>query len=307
MEEQMKRTKSIIAVMLTLALVLAFVPMTAHAGVSTGTVTVTVTNATFDGAPSDRQGEFMREEVALTSGMTVEDAINQACNNAEIAIVYNSYGIIESIGGLGQNPEALASGWFCAINNWFADTGTSDIEAQDGDWISLEYTNGISWDVFGADVGSVWGDYTKTLKSLNSDFGNLTPAFSSDKHDYTLTLPEGTDNIVVSPLATNRNFIVKTFVGETEYKLFDEISVSKGTQITIICGDPTWPSMNKPDSVEAETYTITIAYEAALDGEEVIATDDSPKTGDSGMLLPLAMLFSLSTIAMAVTARRRHN
>lgn len=298
----MKRTKRSFIVVLILALMLSLIPTTSFAAPSPviGSVTVTVTNATYAGAPADRQGEFLRETVELTEDMTAGDAIKKACLAAGLEVTgIDDAGYITSVGGLGANPEApFSSGWFMAINNWFTDIGVT-ASLEDGDWISIEYTNQKDWTTFGLDIGGIYGDYTKTLKSISFNKGKLSPAFSAETQEYTLTVPAGTTKLLATPLAYNRNFMVKTFIGETEYGLFDEIPVTAGSKVTFVCGDPTWPSMNKPDSIEAETYTFNIAYEAAL--------DDSPKTGDSTMLLALVLLFSLATIGMGLTVRRRTN
>ncbi len=58
----------------------------------------------------------------------------------------------------------------------------------------------------------------KSLTALEFDAGTLAPAFSKDTTNYTLTVPAGTDSLLVTPTAYDKNFQVRTYVGTTEYK-----------------------------------------------------------------------------------------
>lgn len=106
------------------------------------------------------------------------------------------------------------------------------------------------------------------MKALKVSVGTLNTAFVKDTHAYTLTLPAGTSSVTVTPTATNKNFQVRTSVGNTQYKRTAAIPVAQGTVITVKCGDPSWPSMNggsygKADSVPAQSYTLTVDMPAA--------------------------------------------
>ena len=318
----MNKTRKMFAAMLALAVMLAFIPTTALAETEPGIAMVSISNNTFEGGAWT--GEYLSAIVELTPGMTMGDVVKEACDQAGVSVTGATVaegGFISDIDGLGTGDAGGWSGWMFTVNNWFNTTGLSEL-AQDGDWISVQY----SVDGMGGDLGSIFypteDANNKTLQEMVFDAGTLAPDFASDVYNYTLTLPEGTDSLFVMPLAFNLNYQVRTSVGGTEYKLMDGVPVTDGTVITVVCGDPSWPSMNNgtfgtgAEDVAGETYTITIAYEEAVDnggidenGEpEVTATeDDSPETGDSGMMLPLAMLFSLAGVAMAVVARRRTN
>jgi Domain of unknown function (DUF4430) len=318
----MKKTRKMFAVMLALALMLAFIPTTALAETEPGIAMVSISNNTYEGGAWT--GEYLSAIVELTPGMTMGDVVKEACDQAGVSVTGATVaegGFISDIDGLGTGDAGGWSGWMFTVNNWFNTTGLSEL-AQDGDWISVQY----SVDGMGGDLGSIFfpteDANNKTLQEMVFDAGTLAPDFASDVHNYTLTLPEGTDSLFVMPLAFNLNYQVRTSVGGTEYKLMDGVPVTDGTVITVVCGDPSWPSMNNgafgtgAEDVAGETYTITIAYGEAVDnggvdenGEpEVTATeDDSPETGDSGMLLPLTMLISLAGVAMAVVVKRRTN
>ena len=318
----MKKTRKLFAVMLALALLLVCIPTTALAETEPGIAMVSISNNTYEGGAWT--GDYLSAIVEITPGMTMGDAVKEACDQAGVSVTGATTaegGFISDIDGLGTGDAGGWSGWMFTVNNWFNTTGLIEL-VQDGDWISVQY----SVDGMGGDLGSIFfpteDANNKTLQEIVFDAGTLAPDFASDVHNYTLTLPEGTESLFVMPMAFNLNYQVRTSVGDTEYKLMDGVPVADGTVITIICGDPSWPSMNNgvygtgAEDIAGETYTITIAYADAVDnggidenGEpEITATDDnSPETGDSGMLLPLAMLFSLAGVAMAVTVRRRTN
>lgn len=328
-EEKMRKTKKIFAVMLTLALMLVFIPTTAQAATDPGVVAVTVSNNTFEGA--DWTGELFTTFIDLEPGMTLGEAVKAACDQADVSVTgatvaEGSY--IMDIDGLGFGDAGGYSGWMCSVNNWFNLNGLSD-PAQDGDWISVQY----SADGMGSDLGSFFppdeNANNKTLQQIVFDQGTLDPEFAPDIHSYTLTVPTGTEGLFVMPLAFNLNYQVRTSVEGTEYKLMEGVPAADGTVITIICGDPQWPSMNNStgndgsgaEAFPAETYTITIAYEDVVDdgdgdsdenGEpEVTSTeDDSPKTGDANMMIPLAMMAGLVGLAgagAALAVKRRTN
>ena len=113
---------------------------------------------------------------------------------------------------------------------------------------------------YGDDLGGSWGNNDTTVKALTFSAGELSPAFHKDTHSYTLKLAADVSSVVVTPTASNKNFQVRTSVDGTEYKRTAEIPVADGTVITVKCGDPSWPSMNK--GAEAHEYKITVSQEA---------------------------------------------
>lgn len=316
----MKKTRKMFAVMLILALTLVFIPTTAQAVTDPGVATVSISNNTFEGG--EWTGEYLSAIVELTPGMTMGDVVKAACDEAGISVTGATVaegGFISDIDGLGSGDAGGWSGWMFTVNNWFNTIGLSEL-VQDGDWISVQYSE----DGMGGDLGSIFfpteDANNKTLQELVFDAGTLAPEFAPTVHNYTLTVPAGTDTLFAMPLAFNLNYQVRTSVGGTEYKLMEGVPVSDGTEITMICGDPSWPSMNNggfgtgAEDVAAETYTVTIAYAEVVDnggidenGVPEVTTDSSPKTGDTGMLLPLAMLLSLIAVVMSVITKRRTN
>lgn len=213
--------------------------------------------AAWEGTLVDTWVDLNAESTAMNCIVAALDSINVECKGADS-------GYISSINGLGANGLA---GWMGTLNDWFTSTGFSTFSVADGnlkagDEIRVMYTlNG------GEDLGGSWSNNDKTVKSIVTSAGTFSPAFDKDTHEYTLTVPQGTESITVTPTASNKNFQVRTFIGTTEYGRSDQIPVSDGTKITVKCGDPSWPSMNggeygTADSVPAEEYSITIKEEA---------------------------------------------
>jgi LPXTG-motif cell wall-anchored protein len=322
-EEQMKKTKKIFAAVLTLAMMLVFIPTTALAETEPEIAMVSISNNTFAGG--DWTGDYLSAIVELTPGMTMGDAVKAACDEAGVSVTGATAaegGFISDIDGLSTGDAGGWSGWMFTVNNWFNTMGLNEL-VEDGDWISVQY----SVDGMGGDLGSIFfpteDANNKTLQALEFDYGTIEPAFDPDTHDYKLTLPAGTDTLFVLPLAFNLNYQVRTSVDGTVYKLMDGVPVAEGTVITIVCGDPSWPSMNNgtygtgAEDVAAETYTVTIAMEAAVDNggidengepEVVVTQDNSPETGDSNTMLLLSMIASISALAAAgvvMTARKK--
>ncbi len=180
-------------------------------------------------------------------------------------------GYIMSINGFSASGM---SGWMGTLNDWFTSEGFAAFNAADGtlqsgDEIRIMYTcNG------GDDCGGSWNNNDKTLAALSFSVGELSPAFDAGTHEYTLTVPYGTTALYVTPTAANKNFQVHTFVGDIAYKRSQPVPAADGTVISIVDGDPSWPSMNggsygTADSVPAEVYYVTVVYEVPVTTVEV--------------------------------------
>ena len=154
------------------------------------------------------------------------------------------------------------------LNDWFTNYGFGAFTVAagtlgSGDEIRIMYTrNG-----YGADLGGSWDNHIKTVKALTFSAGELSPAFDPDTHEYTLTVDKGTDSVLVTPTASNKNYQVRTYVGETEYKRTAMVPTVDGTTITVKCGDPSWPNMNH-DNEPAQVYTVNVK----------VKSDDKPVT-----------------------------
>ena len=262
--------KRIVSLLLTLVMVLSLVPMSVFAADNhDGQVHVIVENTTYsvaEGAPWD--GTLVEEWIDLDEDSTMMGCVVKALekNGCEQTGAENNY--ISSIQGLGQFDGGDMSGWMGTLNDWFTNRGFGDFTVAagtlgSGDEIRIMYTrNG-----YGADLGGSWDNHIKTVKALTFSAGELSPAFDPDTHEYTLTVDKGTDSVLVTPTASNKNYQVRTYVGETEYKRTAMVPTVDGTTITIKCGDPSWPSMNEGNE-PAQVYTVNVKVES----------DDKPVT-----------------------------
>jgi len=284
------------ALLLTLMLVMAFMPLTANAENDTIEVTVVVSNTNFtDGTWT---GELFSTTVEQAAGITLGDAVKAACDAEGVSVTGATVaegGFVTDINGLSSGAAGGYSGWMVTVNDWFNTTGLGAL-AEDGDLISVQY----SQDGMGGDLGSIFFPVedanNKTLQALTFSEGTLAPEFAAATKEYTLTLPKGTTSINVSPKAFNLNYQVITSIGETTYKLLQAVAVKDGDVITVTVGDPEWPSMNNgsfgtgAENVPAEVYEITIAMDGA---------------GNTGLILAIAALAVVLGVGAVILVKRR--
>ena len=252
--------KRIVSLLLALVMVLSLVPMSVFAADNhDGQVHVIVENTTYpeaEGAPWE--GTLVEEWIDLDEDSTMMGCIVKALekNGYKQTGAENNY--ISSIQGLGEFDGGSMSGWMGTLNDWFTNYGFGAFTVAggtlgSGDEIRIMYTrNG-----YGADLGGSWDNHIKTVKALTFSAGELSPAFDPDTHEYTLTVDKGTDSVLVTPTASNKNYQVRTYVGETEYKRTAMVPTVDGTTITVKCGDPSWPNMNG-DNEPAQVYTVNV-------------------------------------------------
>ncbi|MDO4545521.1 MAG: DUF4430 domain-containing protein, partial [Bacillota bacterium] len=226
-------------------------------------VRVIVENTTFpvaDGAPWE--GTLVDTWVDLNADSTMMSCVVAALGTvgATQSGAENNY--VEVINGLAAFDGGNESGWMGTLNDWFTNAGFGAFTVANGgleagDEIRIMYTtNG-----YGEDLGGSWSNNDKTVKDIAFSKGTLSPVFSKDTKEYTLTVPKNTSGVIVTPTASNKNFQVRTSVGEVEYKRNAKVPVEEGTTIKVKCGDPSWPTMNGAGSVAAEEYTINVEFE----------------------------------------------
>lgn len=265
----MNLKKKLVALLLSVLVVCALAPSVAFAAIGDvpagetpiGKVHVSISDTLARPAgtsyPAPR-GIIAEGDVDLYPSDSAMSAIARLANEKGVAVVGADKGYITSVSGLGEFDCGGKSGWMGTIDDWFANTGLSSVTVsggalEPGAEIDLRYTlDG------GPDLGSDWGSNDKTVASLSVGAGILSPSFSADVHSYTLTLPEGSTSVALTPTATNKNFQVKARVGGTWYKRGAEIPVSDGSVIEVVCGDPSWPTMNDAATVPAQRYEITV-------------------------------------------------
>lgn len=271
--KQNRLLRTIQVVMLAILMVFTQFPAVSYAGEtsdgSLGSVRVIVENTTFTPETASSlgavwedsywYGTLVDETVQFNENSTMMSCVVAALDKHGYSQTGAENNYISEINGLEASDGGAESGWMGTLNDWFANAGFGEFTVASGklsanDEIRIMYTS----KGYGADLGGTWENNDKSLKSVSFSVGELDSEFMSTAHDYYLDLPAGTSSVKATPTAANKNFMVKTFVGDKEYKRSEEIPVSNGTEIIIKCGDPSWPTMNDAADVPAEEYSFIV-------------------------------------------------
>lgn len=257
--------KKILSLLLALVMALSLVPTSVLAApVDLGKAHVIVENTTFtkpvDGKAPAWTGTLVDDWVKLTGDSTMMSCVAEALKANGYSQTGAESNYIGEINGLAAHDGGSQSGWMGTLNDWFTNEGLGEFtvangKLEAGDEIRVMYTCSL-----GDDLGGSWNNNDTTVKALTFSDGQLSPTFHKDTDSYTLKLSSKVSSVQVTPTATNKNFQVRTSVDGTEYKRTAKIPVADGTVITVKCGDPSWPSMNK--GAEAHEYKITVSQEA---------------------------------------------
>lgn len=281
--------KRIISLLLALIMALSLLPVSVLAADDhTGQVHVTVENTTWaeaDGAPWE--GMLVDEWVTLQDDSSMMSCIVDALTAGGYSQTGADTGYISEINGIEEKDAAEGSGWMGTLNDWFTSEGfaaytVANGKLKAGDEIAVQHTCNL-----GADIGGAFGDSNKTLKAIALSAGELSPAFSSSVHDYTMILPEGVTALTVTPTASNKQNRVRIYVGGTEYGRKDAIPVQVGTVITLKVG-------NDGDAAP-ETYTIALQAAGTLLSGDNVALTTVKQNGDAGT--KVALTFDKETAA----------
>ena len=273
--------KRIISLLLALIMALSLLPVSVLAADDhTGQVHVTVENTTWaeaDGAPWE--GMLVDEWVTLQEDSSMMSCIVDALTAGGYSQTGADTGYISEINGIEEKDAAEGSGWMGTLNDWFTSEGfaaytVANGKLKAGDEIAVQHTCNL-----GADIGGAFGDSNKTLKAIALSAGELSPAFSSSVHDYTMILPESVTALTVTPTASNKQNRVRIYVGDTEYGRKDAIPVQVGTVITLKVG-------NDGDAAP-ETYTIALQAAGTLLSGDNVALTTIKQNGDAGTKVAL--------------------
>ena len=273
--------KRIISLLLALIMALSLLPVSVLAADDhTGQVHVTVENTTWakaDGAPWE--GTLLDEWVTLKADSTMMSCIVDALTAKGYSQTGADTGYISSINGIEEKEVSKNSGWMGTLNDWFTSEGfaaytVANGKLKAGDEIAVQHTCNL-----GADIGGAFGDSNKTLKAIALSAGELTPAFSSDNHAYTMILPEGVTALTVTPTASNKQNRVRIYAGNTEYRRMDAIPVQHGTVITLKVG-------NDGDTAP-EVYTITLQAAGTLLNKDSVSLTTIREDGSVGSTVAL--------------------
>ena len=237
---------------------------TAYVSVLTlaGMTRVIVENTTFPKAEGAAwEGTLADTWIELTGESTMMGCVVEALDGHTVVGAESNY--ISSIDDLKEQQGGSMSGWMGTLNDWFTNFGFGEFTVAKGtlhagDEIRVMYTRNA-----GVDLGGDWESTDTRLKALTFSAGKLTPKFSGDTFTYTLTVPEGTTSLLVTPTAANKNYQVRAYLGTQatgrEYSRTSLIPIENGSVITVVCADDSWPTMNETSDGK-RTYTITVVY-----------------------------------------------
>ena len=236
---------------------------TAYVSVLTlaGMTRVIVENTTFPKAEGAVwEGTLTDTWIELTDESTMMGCVVEALDGHTIVGAESNY--ISSIDNLKAFDGGTMSGWMGTLNDWFTNFGFGEFTVAKGtlcagDEIRIMYTRTVE------DLGGSWNNSDTRLKALTFSAGKLAPKFSGDTFTYTLTVPDGTTSLLVTPTAANKNYQVRAYLGTQakgrEYTRTSLIPIENGSVITVVCADDSWPTMNETSDGK-RTYTITVVY-----------------------------------------------
>lgn len=236
---------------------------TAYVSVLTlaGMTRVIVENTTFPKAEGAAwEGTLTDTWIELTDESTMMGCVVEALDGHTIVGAESNY--ISSIDNLKAFDGGTMSGWMGTLNDWFTNFGFGEFTVAKGtlcagDEIRIMYTRTVE------DLGGSWNNSDTRLKALTFSAGKLAPKFSGDTFTYTLTVPEGTTSLLVTPTAANKNYQVRAYLGTQatgrEYSRTSLIPIENGSVITVVCADDSWPTMNETSDGK-RTYTINVVY-----------------------------------------------
>ena len=226
-----------------------------------GMARVIVENTTFPKAEGAVwEGTLADTWIELTGESTMMGCVVEALDGHTVVGAESNY--ISSIDNLKAFDGGTMSGWMGTLNDWFTNFGFGEFTVAKGtlcagDEIRIMYTRTVE------DLGGSWNNSDTRLKALTFSTGKLAPKFSGDTFTYTLTVPEGTTSLLVTPTAANKNYQVRAYLGTQatgrEYSRTSLIPIANGSVITVVCADDSWPTMNETSDGK-RTYTINVVY-----------------------------------------------
>lgn len=238
-----------------------------------GMARVIVENTTFPKAEGAVwEGTLTDTWIELTDESTMMGCVVEALDGHTVVGAESNY--ISSIDNLKAFDGGTMSGWMGTLNDWFTNFGFGEFTVAKGtlcagDEIRIMYTRTVE------DLGGSWNNSDTRLKALTFSTGKLAPKFSGDTFTYTLTVPEGTTSLLVTPTAANKNYQVRAYLGTQatgrEYSRTSLIPIANGSVITVVCADDSWPTMNETSDGK-RTYTINVVFGTAQSSDAGVAS-----------------------------------
>lgn len=239
-----------------------------------GMARVIVENTTFPKAEGAAwEGTLTDTWIELTDESTMMGCVVEALDGHTVVGAESNY--ISSIDDLKEQQGGSMSGWMGTLNDWFTNFGFGEFTVAKGtlhagDEIRVMYTRNA-----GVDLGGDWESTDTRLKALTFSTGKLAPKFSGDTFTYTLTVPDGTTRLLVTPTAANKNYQVRAYLGTQatgrEYSRTSLIPIANGSVITVVCADDSWPTMNETSDGK-RTYTINVVFGTAQSSDAGVAS-----------------------------------
>ena len=286
--------KKLLSIILALALfAAAFGTISVSAEEKADTVHVVVKNGTFSTTNgASWQGVLLDTTVPLNAEDSLESVIERAIKENSYEFTVSQYGYISSINGLAEYAVNGNGGWMATLNNWFTADGTTAYTVANGglqadDEIVMMYT--CAW---GADVGSLYGDFTTTLSADEFGFRGsfVSEATTQDffvpgNLEYNIEINYPEDTITFFAVPTNKNYQARVYKNEyqpetdgADYRGGKNVPVKDGDVIYIGVGNPAWPTMNSWAGTAEETvYTFRVKYKMLtgdLNSNGVLDIDD---------------------------------
>lgn len=238
-----------------------------------GMARVIVENTTFPKAEGAVwEGTLADTWIELTGESNMMGCVVEALDGHTVVGAESNY--ISSIDNLKAFDGGTMSGWMGTLNDWFTNFGFGEFTVAKGtlcagDEIRIMYTRTVE------DLGGSWNNSDTRLKALTFSTGKLAPKFSGDTFTYTLTVPEGTTSLLVTPTAANKNYQVRAYLGTQatgrEYSRTSLIPIANGSVITVVCADDSWPTMNETSDGK-RTYTINVVFGTAQSSDAGVAS-----------------------------------
>ena len=263
MVQKTKRMRGVLSALLSLVLIAGLLPVMPTSALavdrdsSKEQVHVVIDNTVYpksEGAAWD--GVLVDTWVDINKDSTMMSAIVAALDEKGYTQKGADSGYISEINGLAAGKPDYMSGWMGTLNDWVVSEGFQNFKVSNNTLAANDEIHVFFSKDGGADHGGTWDNNDTSVKAVEFSAGTLDKTFDKDTYSYTLLVPKGTTSITVTPTATNKNFQVRTYIDNTQYKRTESIPVINDTTVKVICGDPEWPSMNKSAGATAYTFTV---------------------------------------------------
>lgn len=258
-----KKMKQMLSVLVAAVMVVFLIPIGAFAASPhENQVHIIVENNTYPvSAGAAWDGTLVDTWVTIdTLNPTALKALETAVGGSTNLNVTNSgwgdyiAGIGNASGMVSEYDGGSMAGWMFSVNGAYASVGISSYTSlKSGD----EFTFSYSLD-YGADLGQQWDITKNKLSALNVSIGVLSPSFSSDVTDYTLTIPTGATGVIVTPELENPACTMEITSGTQSYNRNTEIPIADGTRIQITNEISVWNSATGTSDVSQSVYTIQV-------------------------------------------------